>query len=272
MRLEDVGAAFLRNLAEPDITVSRTGAFRFTENGLDVTSSGGQLARAESLTGLQTYADQGRHQVVLIGLARIGGEHHAFALRLAVAGERVSEAEAIVASDRLGHFSDVEQLAHPDIVYGAPVPEDRASDELELLRIADSYWEALEAGDGSMIPVDYRCDSFHNGKRITNNLSILLSPDATVHTVESLVNGTRGARPTVLDRRYPVIDTQLGIVISFTMADFHTNPHSPRPDNGSFYLATIFKIVDGRIRVFDEIREILPLGATSGWQSTEERV
>jgi hypothetical protein len=270
-RLDELATGFLHGLANGSISSHVTEAFRFTENGADVSDGGSRLARAESFTGVQAYADQNRSQVVVMGLASLApGANHAFALRLALDGGRGTEAEIVVASDRYGHFSDVEQLAHPDILYQAPVPRDRASDEAELLRIANGYWDALEAGEGRTVPVDYRCDSFHNGKRITNNLSILLSPDATVHTVESLVNGTRGARPAVHDRRFPVVDPHLGVVISFTMADFHTDPNSRRPDCGSFYLATIFKIVDARIRIFDEIREILPLGTTSGWQPAEE--
>jgi hypothetical protein len=269
--MDELAKRFLHGLAEGGSASHLTGGFRFTENGAEVTDGGSWLARAESFTGLQTYADRKRSQVVVMGLASLAGTNHAFALRLAVDGGRGTEAEAVVASDRYGHFSDVQQLAHPDILYLAPVPRDRASDEAELVRVANGYWDALEAGDGSTVPVDYRCDSFHNGKRITNNLSILLSPDATVHTVESLVNGTRGARPAVHERRFPVVDPDLGVVISFTMADFHTDPSSRRPDCGSFYLATIFKIVDARIRIFDEIREILPLGTTSGWLPAEER-
>lgn len=268
-RPDEVGTALLGRVIESCTRVGSGGSFRFTENGRDITGGGGRLVEAESFAGLQTFVDSGRGQVVIMGLVRLDGVDHAFALRLAVGHGHVIEAEAVLASDRLGHFSDVDQLAHPDILYRAPVPADRASSEAELVRIANSYWEAMELGDGSMVPVDYRCDSFHNGKRITNNLSILLSPDATVHTVETLVNGTRGARPVVRDRRFPVVDVGLGVVISFTMADFHTNPNSPRPDNGSFYLATIFKIVDARIRIFDEVREILPLGTTSGWQPEE---
>ena len=269
LRPDELGLALLHRIVEDDTSVRASTGFRFTENGRDVTAGGARLVKAESFTGLHTYVDDRRGQVVTMGLACLEGANNAFALRLAVSSGQVSEAEAVVASDRHGHFSDVDQLTRPDVLYRAPIPEGRASDEAELRSIADGYWESLEVGDGSMVPVDYRCDSFHNGKKVTNNLSILLSPDATVHTVETLVNGTRGARPTVRDRRFPVVDPDLGVVVSFTMVDFHPDPNRHRPDSGSFYLATIFKIADARIRIFDEIREILPLGATSGWPSEE---
>ncbi len=31
------------------------------------------------------------------------------------------------------------------------------------------------------------------------------------------------------------------------------------------YMLGIFKVVDGELRIVDEIREIRPLGAASGW-------
>jgi hypothetical protein len=31
------------------------------------------------------------------------------------------------------------------------------------------------------------------------------------------------------------------------------------------YLLGLFKVVDGELRIIDEIREMMPLGSTSGW-------
>ena len=266
-RLGELGAAFLRRLADAD-PVEPAASFRFTENGHGVTTHGGRLALSRSFTGLQVFADERRGQVVLAGLAEFDDGHDAFALRLRFDGDLVSEAEAIVSTGRAGFFNAVDELAKPDVLYLAPVPEARRSDADELVRIADSYWQAIEQGDGSLVPVGYRCDSYHNGKKVTNNLELLLSPDRTVHTVASIIAGTRPARPTVAERRFPVVDVELGLVVSIAIADFHPIPNG-RPDSGSFYMAVIFKIVDHEIRIFDEIREILPLGTSSGWQGAE---
>jgi hypothetical protein len=51
------------------------------------------------------------------------------------------------------------------------------------------------------------------------------------------------------------------------VVDFHPIPNHPRPDAGAMYMMGVFKVVDGEIRIIDEIREILPLHASSGgWQ------
>jgi hypothetical protein len=266
-RLGESATVFLRRLVDAD-PAERSISFRFTENGSVLTGHGGRLGLARSFTGLQVFVDESRGQVVLVGLAEFDDGHDAFALRLRFDSDLVSEAEAIVSIARTGFFNAVDELANPDILYLAPVPESRRSDAEELVRIADSYWEAMEQGDGSLVPVGYRCDSYHNGKKVTNNLELLLSPDKAVHTVASIIAGTRPARPIVADRRFPVVDVELGLVVSIVVADFHPIPNG-RPDSGSFYMAVIFKIVDHEIRIFDEIRQILPLGTTSGWQGAE---
>ena len=266
-RLGQAGSAFLHGLAD-GAEMGTEASFRFTENGADVTAHGGRLARAASFIGLQCFADAAQNQVLLAGVAEFDDGRDAFALRLRFEGDLVREAEAIVSTGRTGFFNAVDELEKPDILYLAPVPEGRRSDAAELVRIADSYWDAMEQGDGSMVPVGYRCDSFHNGKKVTNNLELLLSPDKAVHSVASLIAGTRPARPVVAERRFPVIDVELGLVVSIVVADLHPIPNG-RPDSGSFYMAVVFKIVDHEIRIFDEIREILPLGTKSGWQGAE---
>lgn len=266
-RLGALGTEFLRSLAAPGPAAAGTPP-RLTENGRDVDWRDGRLSQARSFAGLQVFVDEMRAQVVVMGLAKFHDGHDAFALRMRFEGDKAIEGEAIVSTARTGFFNAVDQLAHPDILYAAPVPATRRSDARRLVRIADSYWEAMEQGDPSGVPVAYRCDSYHNGKKVTNNLELLLSPDQAVHTVASIIAGTRPARPTVTDRRFPVVDVELGLVVSIVVVDFHPIPNG-RPDSGSFYMAVVFKIVDHEIRIFDEIREILPLGTSSGWQDAE---
>jgi len=92
--------------------------------------------------------------------------------------------------------------------------------------------------------VDKVLETVATNLQITNNLTILLSADAAVHSPASCVAATRPARPIARNRRFPVIDTELGIVVSFVLVDFHPAPHIDRPDCGTFYMAGLFKISD----------------------------
>jgi hypothetical protein len=179
--------------------------------------------------------------------------------------EKVIESEVVISTDGKGHFADVEQLLKADIIYDAPVPPSRASNRDELRAAADSYWEGLQQSDGSIPRFHYRCDKYDNGAKTTNTLRTLLSPDATVHTCASALDHTKPARPLARERRYPVLDVERGVAASFVVIDFHPIVGKPRPDAGSLYMMGVFKVVDGELRIVDEIREILPFGACSGW-------
>ncbi|MBL3961179.1 MULTISPECIES: hypothetical protein [Burkholderia] len=236
---------------------------RYSENNRIADS--GPITLIDDFPSLQLFDDPLQSQVVAFGVAEAGGQIRPYALRLKVSAGRISEVEEIISTACAGHFADAVQLLKPDVLYEAPVPPHRAAERDQLESVADSYWSALQESDGSLARFAYRCDRYDNGKKITNNLSILLSADAAVHTPASCVYATRPARPIARNRRFPVVDRRLGIVVSFVLVDFHPAPHLDRPDCGTFYMAGVFKVTDGEIRSLDEIREILPLGAAEIW-------
>ncbi|MFJ6651447.1 hypothetical protein ACIQLJ_01455 [Microbacterium sp. NPDC091313] len=240
---------------------------RSTENAEVITPGGGLWSRAPGFAGITAFADEYTGQAVCMGVAMLEGRPHPFAQRIAVSDDSIVEAEAIVGSDTKGHFADVEQLLRPDILYTAVVPDDRRSDRAGLRDAADRYWEGLEQSDGLIPRFNYRCDKYDNGAKTTNTLRTLLSPDGKVHTPASALNDTRAARPRARERRFPVLDVELGVAASFVVVDFHPIADHPRPDSGAMYMMGLFKVVDGELRIIDEIREFLPLGSSAGWSS-----
>src|SRR5689334_20898816 len=159
--------------------------FRATENTRPATPGSGLWVSAQAFPGKQFFVDEQTGQVVLMGAVQIDSELWPLMLRLRMSGSEVCESEAIVSTDARGHFADVDQLLLSDVLYDAPVPAARACDRERLRAAADSYWVALGESDGSLVKVNYRCDRFGNGKKITSNLETLRSPDGAVHTVAS---------------------------------------------------------------------------------------
>jgi hypothetical protein len=260
------GDRFLESLVRHDPGFARwNSSFRVTENAVEIKPGEGLWDTVGDFLGLQTFVDIEQAQLVTTGVAVCAGQRRPFALRLKMADDAVSEAELLVSTDTAGHFADVDRLLAPDVLYDAPVPPERACDRDELAAVAGGYWSALGESDGSLARIGYRCDRYDNGKKVTNTLTTLLSPDATVHTVASCLNHTRGARPTVRASHFPVLDPARGVAVSTVMVDFHPVAHSPRPDSGTFYMVAVFKVVDHEIRSIDEIREILPLGTPQAW-------
>lgn len=238
--------------------------FRSTENAVAGTPGEGFWRTVDEFASSLSLADTVSSQVVTVGAARFQGALHPYALRLKVVDRQITEAEFMRASSTQGHFAAVEELLKPDVIYDAPVPPERGCGSREKLReVADSYWTALNESDGSLAKFSVRCDRYSNGKKITNSLALLLSPDAAVHTPASLITATRPARPTVLERRFPVLDVERGVAVSFTLVQF--NPNGDRQDFGDFYICGVVKIVDNQFRNVDHLHEILPRGMPSGW-------
>jgi hypothetical protein len=239
---------------------------RCTHNGRAVKAGEGFWRELTRFASRQSFADPVSGQVVMLGAAETRADLFPYSIRLRIVDGRISEVETLLSSSNRGHFAAVDQLLKPDVLYDAPVPASRGcQDRDQLQRLADSYWTALNESDGSLANFGYRCDRYANGKRITNSLELLLSPDAAVHTVASLITATRPARPKVLERRFPVIDLERGVVISFAAVEFQKPPNAARKDFGAFYICALVKLVDGEFRMVDHIHEILPPGTRSGW-------
>jgi hypothetical protein len=218
----------------------------------------------EDFPALQIFPDPQASEVILTGVAMNEGVLRPYVLRLKARDERIIESETILGGTPKGHFADVDQLLKPDPLYDAPVLPCRASDRGQLRAAADSYWEGLQQSDGSIPKFAYRCERFDNGKKITNNLSMLLSPEATVLTCTSGLYGTRPARPVARARRFPVLDVELGVAASFVMVDFKPNSLINLPGM-THYMLGLFKVVDGEIRSLDEITVKLDFGTPSIW-------
>lgn len=263
-----VGMKYLAAVVSRDARAAPLHAkLRCTENGKELEPGEGYWRRIERFAGEQFFVDTLTDQVAMMGVAYHGGQPWPFALRLRVTGSEILESEVVLSSDPQGPFANVNELLKPDVIYDAPVPPSRRSDRGRLRAAADSYWEGLQHSDGSIPQFHYRCDKYDNGAKTTHSLHTLLSPDATVHTCASGLDHTKPARPIARERRYPLLDVERGLAVSFVVVDFHPIPERQRPDAGSFYMMGVFKVVDGRLRIVDEIREILPLGACSGWSS-----
>lgn len=238
--------------------------FRGTENGMDIPAGAGPWRSVDKFASSHVFTDAEGGEVVTIGALQTQGALHPYALRLKIVNEEITESELLHSSSTHGHFAAVEELLKPDVIYDAPVPAERACRSREELRdVADRYWTALNESDGTLAKFSSRCDRYANGKKITNNLELLLSPDAAVHTPSSLLTATRPARPKVLERRFPVLDIERGLAISFALVKFQ--PSGGRKDFGYFYICGLVKVVDDEFRNIDHIHEILPRGAVSGW-------
>ena len=95
-----------------------------------------------------------------IGLIERDGTPVLLALRLKLEGQRITEAEHLIAEPTGG---DLRHLVRPRRGLLAAIPEDERLPHAELMRIGASYYDALDDNDGSLTPFAADCQRIENG-------------------------------------------------------------------------------------------------------------
>jgi hypothetical protein len=130
-----------------------------------------------------------------------------------------------------------------DPFFDTIVPQERRSSREQLERIITSYFQGLT--DHKPIEADYdaRCDRYHSGERITHNARNRVEDSGDVGCYESNL----GPKPwgPATETRIALVDPERGIVVAYSILIF--------PNNRAMQINEVFKILDGRIRLIDNI-------------------
>jgi hypothetical protein len=161
--------------------------------------------------------------------------------RLKVAGGKITEVE-INFDD--GPQVNAKNLIPYDPLFTTIVPEGERSTREQLERIITSYFQGLT--DHKPIEADYdpRCDRYHSGNRVTHNSRNGVESSGDVGCYESNL----GPKPwgPATETRIAVIDPERGVVIGYSILYYGDSPRRMQ-------INEIFKILDGRIRMVDNI-------------------
>ena len=138
---------------------------------------------------------------------------------------------------------NAKSLVPYDPVYNTIVPpEDRATRE-QLERVITSYFQGLT--DHKPIEADYdpRCDRYHSGNRVTHNARNGVENSGDVGCYESNL----GPKPwgPATETRIALVDPERGIVIGYSILKFGSDR--------AMQINEVFKILDGRVRLIDNI-------------------
>jgi hypothetical protein len=110
-------------------------------------------------------ADPARGDIAWIGILRENGKAVMTAVRLKVDNHRIAEAEVVVGRSSL---TAAETVAGPRPDFALGVAPDERSPREELIRIADSNWDAMEQGNGDLAPYAKDCERYDNGRQTTS--------------------------------------------------------------------------------------------------------
>lgn len=171
------------------------------------------------------------------------------ATRLKVENHKVTEIESIaVHKGEKSAFSAPEKLLQVSAHFTRKIAPAEQNSRLELMAAADAYFRAFQT-EGTpdyirapLLPETLRVE---NGMQATNEATPNHGAiSAGQQFDQAIFKGT-----TIYDRRYPVVDTERGVVMA--LVRFHSNRNQPPPDSkperGDTVVCEFFAIEQGKI-------------------------
>ena len=287
--LAGVMSAYLQALMKHDpASLPTTRNVKYTENGVRITLGDGLWQTASAMpTYRLDLIDDEAGAVGLLGRISEGGNNNWFGVRLKVEPDhKVSQIETLInrstsrapAAAAPGGAPPGNTEPHP--LMAQVIPENKRLSRAELARISNTYFTGLDTDDnGSKVPFSPDCQRRENGTVLANN------PDAPKGSMQWL--GCKAQFDTgfsvivtdIRERRFEVVDRTKGLafgwgyfdhngsVAKFSRTLDHTlvdvDPMFRQPF--SFYIAEVFKVVDGNIRQIEAVLTPVPYQMESGW-------
>ena len=224
--------------------------FRQTENAINVRQGNGVWKTVTALGKVQRrYLDPVSGQAAYYGTVEEGGSTAVVTIRVRVENRQLTEAEWYVARADDPGLNGPRQagrppanLHNPDYLAQNPPPErvvasDKRSDRATLVRIVNSYFDAITSHDGSVAMTHPGCGRVENGTPApagrflppvapANPPSGQSGPPANNDCVSGLANFNGQM---VVARRIPLVDEEAQVALAYAV--FIRRPGSPTPRN-----------------------------------------
>ncbi len=256
---------------------------RYTENGQELKLGDGMWGVTVTLGGYKLYfADPQAGEVGYLGTIEENGHPVILGLRLKIDRQKISEMEVLALRKTSGLFSEPQNLVDKPIFHEALAPSERRP-RAELVRVANSYFEGMEAGTNKNTPFDQNCQRIENGV-ITSNDPSSKSEITRMSCGAQFATGFTKVITRVRERRFPVVDEERGMVLGIVRFDHSghnktitwndgtahkVNPPFDQPY--SFFIAELFKIVDGKMNRIEALVTPVPYGMYTGWPAPARR-
>jgi hypothetical protein len=261
---------------------------RFTENGQELALGTGVWATATRVPD-HDYAyvqDDERSQIGWLGVIDEHDRPSVVFIRLAVRDGLIAEVESVV---RRPHerLYDPSTMRKPRGIVFEEIPAGERSDAATLIDAGNRYFDGLEQGDGSIIPVTDDCTRYENGTRTVRVQDVSHLSGASAHVFplgvrEQVDTGYFSYIDAVRDRRVVAVDETRGLVLMVVVFDhsarrrtvqmrgvgevelpaYHQVPHS-------VLIAELFKVRAGLIEHIEAVLEFVPYGMRTGWQGAD---
>lgn len=232
---------------------------RQTENAINVAPGNGTWQSVTALGEVQRrYFDPVSGQAGYYGSVEEGDSSALVTVRIKVEDREITEAEWYLARENDPGLSGERQPGNPpanllNVDYlkdnGPPervVPENERLDRATLIRIVDSYFDAITSHDPSVALVHPGCGRAENGSPAPGGLFLppLTPPEPGAPPPRDCVTGLENFNLSMVTAlRIPLVDVEAQAVLAFGV--FVRRPGSPTPRNA---FSEWFFIDDAKIR------------------------
>jgi hypothetical protein len=290
--LADVMSTYLQALVKHDsknLPVTRD--VRYTENGVLLAVGDGLWKTAAAApTYRLDVIDEEAGQVGLLGRISENGNNNWFAVRLKVEPDRkVSQIEALInrsitppAGSGGGPLSGAAKNTEPHPLMAEVIPANGRLSRAELARISNTYFTGLDEDDSARnVPFAPECQRRENGAVMANNPEAPKGSMAWMDCKSQFDTGFSVIVTKIRERRFEVVDRTKGLAFGWGYFDHHgAVAQMPRTLDRervdvaptfrqpfSFYIAEVFKVMDGKIRQIEAVLTPVPFQMGSGWSA-----
>jgi hypothetical protein len=247
--LQQVSDLYFRALAEHDPSVAPLADdVKYSETGRVMKIGEGFWRQAGKPTYRMEIFDPETGGIGVDAVVPDGGVPTIVALRLKVENHKITEAESIlVRGDDPAVFHAPERLVEVPHYFTRKIRSAEQNSRYELSAAADAYFRAFQT-EGTpeyirapLLPSTLR---FENGVQATNvDLKVHKATTAAEQFDNAMFKGTK-----IYDRRYPVVDTETGVVMA--LVRFHAPDNPPAgatSSRGDAFVAEFFAVEQGKI-------------------------
>lgn len=252
---------------------------KFTENGVRMALGDGLW---NTFSGRRGYnlraADIARGQVAVIDVVEEHGVPAILAARFRIANRQIVEIETVLSRNiDDSPFPATEGLTAPSPVWSMPIEEAQRQSRDRMVTVVDGYYNSLQQNNGSLsTKFADDCNRIENGLQVTNNPNLPDYDIAQFGCARQLELGQYIYDDKVRNRRYPVVDPEMGIVVaagfldrSGKVMDFQrtdgTPQKSPFFSPQSVIYLELFRIENNAIRHMEAVSANMPYNMPSVW-------
>ena len=200
-------------------------------------------------------------------------------VRLRVRGDRITEIEAHVTREERAGAEELFR-AHPpveldpagfavfDPEFASPLPTEQRRERLQLVALADRYFDAVQHGIGGAVAFTPDCSRRENGVVVTSDCA------------GQLQSGYSAYVERIRDRRMVAVDVERGLVAATTYYDIPGTIKAtidatgavtllPGASGRPYTLAAlhVFRFIGSDIERIETVDKVLPYGARPAWRA-----